>query len=73
MVFFDGEFVPRNIFGTFAAVALLETNKSDLGFSSTSGIVLPFNMRFEAVEVATSLLGEVAEGLATMTPGIVVG
>ena len=34
-------------------------------FSNTNGMVLPFKMRLEA--------GEVADGLATITPGIVVG
>ena len=81
MVFFEGEFVPRKIFGTLLAfgeaaeavevglVGLVETSRSlEVGtdcFSKTKGIVLPLRMRLEA--------GEVAEGLATITPGIVVG
>ena len=82
MVFFEGEFVPRKIFGTLLAfgeaaeavevglVGLVETSRSlDAActdcFSKTKGIVLPLRMRLEA--------GEVAEGLATITPGIVVG
>ena len=71
MVFFDGEFVPLRMLGTLAAV-VFEVINTSLGFSKTNGNVFPFKMIFEAVEVATSLFGEVDEGLATITPGIVV-
>ena len=83
MVFFEGEFVPRKMLGTLLAlgeaaeavevglVGLVETSRSlDAActtdcFSKTKGMVLPLRMRLEA--------GEVDEGLATITPGIVVG